>query len=282
MSRTLVDDGGTDTLDASACSVAAAIDLRAGYASSVGMTADGMAASGDLLIAVGSTIENAVGTAFNDSITGNALGNRLEGGGGNDLIDGQGGVDWAVFRAAAASYDVYQASYGGKWTVAARDGASGVDELTSIERIAFTDKAIALDLGSTDSAGQAALLMGAVLGRNLMLAKRELMGSVIDLFDQGYSLPVLAGAIMRLPGIDGVWDALAGGHQATDIARYLYTQVNGTAPDAATLAAGVSSLGSGVQGAYLAQLAVSNANQLQVGLVGLAGTGLEFIAPTGG
>jgi hypothetical protein len=48
---------------------------------------------GGLFIAAGTTIENALGSLFNDSITGNYTGNTLEGLRGDDIIDGRAGDD---------------------------------------------------------------------------------------------------------------------------------------------------------------------------------------------
>ena len=74
-----------------------------------------------------------------------------------------------------------------------------------------------------------------------------------------------------------IWTLLAGGNSSDQIASYLLRTVNGVAPDAATLAAAVHTLNTGVQGDLLAELAVTAANQVQVGLTGLAQSGLEYL-----
>lgn len=282
----LLDDGGNDTISAWGSSVGASIDLRPGRASSIGLTADGRAALDNLVIGAGTWIEHAVGTAFDDVITGNALGNRIRGGGGNDLIDGQGGLDWAIFDAPMAQYTVGRVPYGAYWSIDGVDGASGHTELQNVERIVFGDqRGLALDTTAQGAAGQAALLMGAVLGRTLMLEKKELMGIVVSLFDQGFALPVLAGALMRLKldaaGTVGLFDVLAGGSSPQAVGTYLHTVVNGTAPNATQLAQAVAALTQQTEGAYLAGLATSAANQQQVGLTGLIDTGMEVVFPVG-
>ena len=99
------------------------------------------------------------------------------------------------------------------------------------------------------------------------------MGSVIDLFDQGYTIQQLAGALMRLP----IWaGTLTPTNSSTDIASYLLTRVNGRAPTAAELASAVRSLDSDVQGTFLANLALTEANVTQVDLVGLSKTGFDY------
>ena len=66
------DAGGIDMLDFSGWSSNARIDLAAGAFS------DGGGQTSNVQIAFGTTIENAIGGAGNDSLTGNAVGNRLQ------------------------------------------------------------------------------------------------------------------------------------------------------------------------------------------------------------
>jgi len=81
------DAGGDDTLDVSGYSDNQKLDLRPGFFSDVGGQA------GNVVIAVGTDIENAVSGTGSDSITGNALNNSLAGGGGDDTIMGGQGAD---------------------------------------------------------------------------------------------------------------------------------------------------------------------------------------------
>jgi serralysin len=106
---TIYDAGGTDTLDLSgdfidekmvitydaageptatpASRTSSVINLNEGqYSSTHGM-------SNNIGIAFDTIIENAVGTVFDDLITGNGVANILEGGNGNDTILGGGGSD---------------------------------------------------------------------------------------------------------------------------------------------------------------------------------------------
>ncbi|WP_419177048.1 M10 family metallopeptidase C-terminal domain-containing protein [Desulfosediminicola sp.] len=84
---TIVDDGGYDTFDFSNSSANQTIDLREEAISSVrGYT-------GNLVIARGSEIENAVGGSGDDVLLGNDWNNKLSGGSGNDSLNGGGGND---------------------------------------------------------------------------------------------------------------------------------------------------------------------------------------------
>jgi Ca2+-binding RTX toxin-like protein len=86
------DGGGTDTIDASNQSRRVSINLKAGSFSSVGSNAGGDAVN-NLAIAFNCVIENAVGGGGNDTLIGNAIANRLDGGAGDDLLRGGGGGD---------------------------------------------------------------------------------------------------------------------------------------------------------------------------------------------
>lgn len=198
-------------------------------------------------------------------------------GSGDDTLNGAGGFDTMLYFGPRANYTFGRTAAG--FTVTDKTGVTGTDTLQNMERIKFFDGGLAFDTGPTQSAGETQLLLGAVLGKDLLATKKLLIGTAIDLFDQGFTLQQLSGAIMRLD----IWGALANGGQPqaspTQIANYLLTTVNRLAPDSATLAAAVTALNTeagAAQGNFLWHLAESAANQVQVGLVGLASTGLEF------
>lgn len=221
--------------------------------------------------ATGSVINlpvNVAGTGGKDTLVGTA---------GNDVIDGFAGTDTVLYAGVRSNYSLSKT--GSRYSLADTSGGDGTDTLQNIERLKFADLGIALDVAATQSAGKAQLLLGAVLGKDLLGTKKLLVGTGIDLFDQGFTMQQLSGAIMRLD----ILGTLANGGNATanntQIANYLLTTVLKVAPGAALLAAGVAALNSEtgeMQGNFLARLAETSENQIQVGLVGLAATGLEF------
>lgn len=81
------DAGGNDTFDFNAYAQDQFIELRGGYFSNVG----GLV--GNVAVADGAVIENAIGGSGSDGITGNAAANRLEGRAGNDRLFGREGDD---------------------------------------------------------------------------------------------------------------------------------------------------------------------------------------------
>ena len=214
------------------------------------------------------------GTSGNDILLGTEGNDSLAGMEGDDLIDGAAGIDTASYLTNRATFSVQKTSTG--VTVADLRGTEGVDTLQNMERVRFADRGLTLDMATNQNGGQAALLIGAVLGKAALSSKLALTGSVLDLFDHGSTLQELSGAVMRLP----IWGVLANNGAATasnsQIASYLLTTVNGQAPDTTTLSNAVTSLDLGPQGDLLWKLALSSANQTQIGLSNLASTGLEF------
>src|SRR5262249_53762733 len=61
------------------------------------------------------SVENAMGSAFDDSLTGSDIANRLDGGAGNDVLNGRGGDDTLIGGAGAdhlvGGTRVYTADY---------------------------------------------------------------------------------------------------------------------------------------------------------------------------
>lgn len=126
------DAGGTDTLDFSGYGEAAVIDLRQGAFSDVG------GLIGNVAIAIGAVIEDAVGGSGADRIYGNGGANRLTGGAGADTLDGGLGNDTAVFSGVRSAYTI---AYNGNSAIIS--GPDGADVLINIETFQFADGAVA-------------------------------------------------------------------------------------------------------------------------------------------
>ena len=144
--RSLVDDSGLDTLDASTSPVGVLLDLQPGQLSSVGVTKDARSAQENLGIAMGTWVENAIGSRLDDVLIGNVLDNRLQGLSGNDWLDGREGIDTAVFNVRRDQV-LISSAYGYLY-VSGRDGASGFDTLLNVEQLEFTDLVVKLNTTS--------------------------------------------------------------------------------------------------------------------------------------
>lgn len=124
--RAIWDAGGTDTFNFSAASAGLTLSLEAGHYNL-------LTASTLVAIAYGVTIENAIGGAFGDALTGNAADNRLEGRGGEDTLDGgDGGSDTLI---GGAGNDVYQLLHGSATIV---ESPGGGDDWI-LDFVAFVD-----------------------------------------------------------------------------------------------------------------------------------------------
>lgn len=115
---TIYDASGTDTLNLSGWSTSSTIDLMPGSYSS------GNSMTNNIAIAYSCDIENAITGSGADTISGNLLNNRLDGGAGNDslsggdgtdtlvagsgndILDGGGGTDSVVFSGVWSSYSL--------------------------------------------------------------------------------------------------------------------------------------------------------------------------------
>ena len=143
------DGGGTDTLDAQSSSMRLTLSLEAGGHSFFGNAASSLITNpGQITINIGTVIENAFGTAFDDVIEGNAAGNyllglagndrlagragndRLEGGLGSDTLDGGEGRDTIYY-----DFDPIQSGVRIDMRTNQVTGTSGIDTLISIERV---------------------------------------------------------------------------------------------------------------------------------------------------
>ncbi|GAA6155338.1 hypothetical protein NBRC116588_08110 [Pyruvatibacter sp. HU-CL02332] len=90
-------------------------------------------------------IKGVEGSNFADSLTGNNDDNVFRGLDGNDLIDGAGGADTAIYALAADQYDVIHNLTTGTYDVVALSGGEGTDTLRNVETLSF-------DGGTTDVA----------------------------------------------------------------------------------------------------------------------------------
>jgi len=130
ISFTVVDDGGTDTLDFSSYGGTQTIDLREEAISSVrGYT-------GNVIVARGSIIENAIGGSGSDTLIGNDYSNTLQGGTGNDVLLGGNGHDDLYGQGGDDKYDggsgsdtIYYSSGSLRGVIGLNIGGSGNDTL---------------------------------------------------------------------------------------------------------------------------------------------------------
>jgi len=165
------DAGGRDTLDFSGWSSNSRIDLRPGAMN------DGGGQTSNVQIAFGTTIENAVAGAGDDSMTGNNVSNFLHAGAGNDTLgggkgtdrlEGGAGGDVFVFGGPGDSMDYTYRSDGKKLSPdILSDFVSGTDkiDLSGIDAVAGTTANDAFTwIGAGAFTGAAGQLRAELLG----------------------------------------------------------------------------------------------------------------------
>ncbi|MFZ9759805.1 MAG: M10 family metallopeptidase, partial [Burkholderiaceae bacterium] len=160
--KTLVDGSGWDIIDASQSSIGVTVNLNPGSLSSVGRTPDDYAAFENLAIAYGTTIEQVNGSVYDDVLIGSQGNDWFVPGEGNDQIEGRAGFDTVVMAGPRAAFSLSISPFSGRTIVTAKDGVSGSDSLTGIERLKFTDGGVAFDMDG--AAGRLVKLMATVLG----------------------------------------------------------------------------------------------------------------------
>jgi serralysin len=139
------------------------------------------AAANHLLFTIASA-NNLTGTAGNDWLRPTA---------GNNALDGQDGVDFAVYDTRAhANFTVAKDVNG--FTVTDHTGTNGLDSLVNMERIVFSDASVALDIHG--AGGEAFRLYQAAFDRQPDLAG---LGYWIHGLDSGLTLAHAAGNFME-------------------------------------------------------------------------------------
>jgi Ca2+-binding RTX toxin-like protein len=135
VSYTVFDSAGVDTLDYSGFTTSQLINLNPESFSNVGSSV------GNVVIARGTVIENAIGGSGADRLIGNSAANLLSGRSGNDTLTGGDGSD--VFRDAVANF-----------------GGDTITDFARGDRIVLTDATLGLTVGLTAGASGSQLTFG--------------------------------------------------------------------------------------------------------------------------
>ena len=137
--NTLTGGAGNDTLNGGAGTDTASYRDATTNGLSVSLSL-GTSSGGGLGNDTLSSIENLIGSAFNDTLTGNTGANTLTGGAGNDTLNGLGGIDTADYSDATSDGLVVDLGLG-----TSSGGGDGNDTLANIENLtgsAFNDTLI--------------------------------------------------------------------------------------------------------------------------------------------
>lgn len=245
------DTGGIDTLDLSGLTLGtiinfkngvilaasgAFVDLRPGANSSIGInshhTDRDLNAHDNISIEYSTLIENVKGSKFNDVVFGNDLNNQIEGGGGRDWIDGNQGIDTAVYSANRTQYHIQRDQFtsGIEFTVSNSKDQYDADTLISVEILQFSDMRIDLKIG------EIARAVGAIAVKNIAelyvayfnrVPDAEGMNYWLTQFKNGSSIETI-GSSFYAAAISPTFSALTGYTAEmtnTDFIRTIYKNV---------------------------------------------------------
>ncbi|MBC7603861.1 MAG: M10 family metallopeptidase C-terminal domain-containing protein, partial [Ramlibacter sp.] len=143
----IIDDAsGSDTINLSALTLGATVDLRPGAFSSIGRDFFGAPAVGNLSIDLQTSIENVTGTNYADHIILNS---------GTASAYGGFGIDTVQYMSSRAAYTVTPSGNSLHVTGGGMD-----DSLTTVERLQFSDGKFAFDFSG--NAGMTAKILGVI------------------------------------------------------------------------------------------------------------------------
>lgn len=206
---------------------------------------------------------------FLDKTVSLVVNDTLKGQPGTDFFDGGLGLDTVVYNGPQERYSITKS--GNRYVISEPTGSDDTDYVTNIERLQFSNGKVALDM--TGNAGNAARLMGALLGPSFIKDK-VLAGVVINLYDQNYSSETIA----TLGLGTSFYLALAGSPTNEDFVAHVFRNVMGRPPQAEEQKIYVDMLNSGMSQSALAVLAADTEfTATQIGLTGLSLHGWDYL-----
>lgn len=262
------DGAGVDTIDASKLEAGVTVHLDPGHHDFVGRSAAPIVtAPGQITINFGTTIENIIGSAFDDALFGNAQANVITGNGGSDTIDGGEGLDIAVYTQPLSEITLSRnkENRNATWEIILSD--SEKDTLVNVERLSFADTRVALDLDG--NAGRTVKLLGAFLGSEA-ITNKSFVGIGLQFLDAGgayeslmeLAIKTVFGETPNSLSVVATFYQNITGHQAPENVMDTYSSLL----DDGDLSVLSLSL----------QVADSEFNLSNIDLVGLSATGIEY------
>ena len=212
-----------------------------------------------------------VASSGGQTFTGTNFNDRFAGGPGNDVFDGDSGIDTVVLTGVRFAHTIAKTFIG--WTISS--SASGMDKIVNVERLEFADKKLALDLKPTEHAGQALEFIG--LMAPTLVNSPPTVGLILQLFDQGSSLRDVCQLALDV----GLVRSVAGSDSDLALAAMAFRNIVGAEADGTMLDMLIGYMDGRSanfgQADFMTTLAGLDVNQMQIGLVGLQQTGVEYM-----
>jgi Ca2+-binding RTX toxin-like protein len=201
----------------------------------------------------------------NDTVTGSSGNDLLGGGAGNDTINGGAGNDIAFFSGTRASYTITTTATG--YTVTDKRGIDGMDTITNVERLQFTDTSVAFD--TAGKAGEAFRLYQAAFNR---APDQSGLGFQVNVLDKGASLAAVANNFIASPEFRTTYGSL----NDTQFVTQLYANVLHRAPDAGGLAFHTGNLANSTNTRADVLVGFSESPENQAALIGTISAGMVY------
>jgi hypothetical protein len=187
--------------------------------------------------------------------------------GGAHTVDGGGGIDTVRLSMTRAGATVQRiGTSGSSYTVT--DKAGTVDQLSGVERIAFSDATIALDIDGT--AGQVYRIYQAAFNRT---PDKPGLGYWINAMDHGASFTSVAKGFLDSDEYHKAYDGVASNRAL--VTKY-YENILHRTPDAGGLDFWAGVLDSKAAGTADVLASISDSAENKAGLVGVIGNGFEY------
>ncbi|MBQ5948804.1 DUF4214 domain-containing protein [Massilia sp. ST3] len=215
----------------------------------------------------GAPVSSGSGAGSAASAYGSDGGNVFKAVAGNQSIDGRGGIDTISYEGVKSAFAITRGATGA--TVADRSGGSGTDTLVNVERIAFRDVSVALDIEG--NAGQAYRLYQAAFDRT---PDKVGLGFWINALDSGVSLAQVAGGFAASKEFADLYGSASSDDTFIDL---LYNNVLHREPEAGGYEFWMQALQvhDVPREEVLAHFSESAENQVQV--IGAIQNGIEFM-----
>ena len=206
-----------------------------------------------------------------DVVNGSARQDFLQGYAGDDRLLGQGGMDYAVFQGARADYSLTRLN-SQEWQV--RDhwfGRDGTDTLQDVERVVFSDKAVALDPAQDGVAAMAYRLYKAAFDRT---PDDQGLGFWIAKMDEGMDLIEVSARFIDSAEFRGMYGY---NPSAGQFLTNVYAHVLDRVPDAGGYAWWLDQMEHNPEKTWQKVLAdFSESPENQANVVGLIGSGVVY------
>jgi len=212
--------------------------------------------------------DDITGSVGNDSIYGQSGNDTLEGGKGSDFLDGGSGLDFAIMGGPESDFTSRKTSDGGLELTDTSPNGGGTDYLTEIERIYFTDIAVALD--TMGIAGEAYRLYKAAFDRTPDLPG---LGFQIEQLDSGLSLVDVANGFINSPEFQADYGA---NPSDREFVQLLYENVLDRQPDASGYDFYISAMQDGLSRAQVL-VGFSNSPENIQNVASLVADGIRYV-----